>query len=232
MEDHKGLLSAIRNPLSIIAIFVFFVEAVVCFALKIDSLSVGQRTWLVVFCTVFPFLVLVFFFIAVWFRPQNLFGPLDYDNPSLYLDSLKKDKVYKEVKEIEEETNQQNLTTSSRRQITNRIIAAEKLAFWELQKEFDSAVVTNVSLSGHFVFDGFIITNSETIAVEVKYLSNSTNARMILKRIDAFMANSSVFNGRLLAIVSESPISEEDKQFIRARVSDLKPAVQLRFYTL
>lgn len=244
MEDQKGILLSIKNPLSIIALFVILIEGVVSATLCSKVLTENQRSWLILFCIIFPVIVLVFFFIVVWYKPQNLFGPLDYDDSKLYLKSLMKMKINDEVKEIENESKPESGPGSksvpevseknNRKELMLKILAAEDLAFNNLQLEFGNNNIKRHILgpSDDRLFDGVIrLSNKERMAVEVKYFNNDTSGLLMNRRFERFLNSSITYDKRLVAIVTDRPLSEVTKDDFCKLISVLKPQVQARFYS-
>ena len=239
MEEHKGIISSIRNPLSIIALFVLLVELVVSIALRSQLLTENQRSWLIVFCTLFPLIVLLFFALVVWFRPHHLYGPLDYDDSKLFLESLKRRKLYEEVKELENESKSEKelkLEDSekvNRNDLMMRVKAAEDLAFSNLRLEFGSNIIRDFygSHHGSNMYDGVVITPNEKMVVEVKYFKHITSSALLFRRFDTFLKRSISFDSRLLAIVTSDPLSKEIQNDFCKLISDVQPTIHVRFYS-
>lgn len=68
-----------KNPLGIIALFVFFIEAISTITLKflLDAGSPFVQP-ILYFIIGFPSVIVVFFFITLWFRRESLYGPSDF----------------------------------------------------------------------------------------------------------------------------------------------------------
>lgn len=92
----KGL-----NPLSIIALFVSFIEAVATISLKIvaDFKNVETLQYIVIFIIAYPTLIAIIFFLLLWFKREALYAPGDYPDPHSFIDLL--NKLDKKVARIE-----------------------------------------------------------------------------------------------------------------------------------
>lgn len=79
LERIDGRRAYPRNPLGIIALFVFFIEAISTITLKF-LLNAGSPyvLYILAFIIVFPSAIVVFFFITLWFRRESLYGPGDF----------------------------------------------------------------------------------------------------------------------------------------------------------
>jgi tetratricopeptide (TPR) repeat protein len=67
-----------RNPLSIIALFVFFIEAVATTSLKFVASYPQFARPLVWFIIIYPSVIALLFFLILWFKREILFGPMDF----------------------------------------------------------------------------------------------------------------------------------------------------------
>lgn len=78
--------SHIKNPMTIISLFVGLIEIVLGFSLT--ALSEALQPIIVWFLVLFPTLnALTFFIVLIWF-PQNFYGPHDYKSDQSFLTSL------------------------------------------------------------------------------------------------------------------------------------------------
>lgn len=230
MDNQHKILSAIRNPLSIIAVFVFLIEGLATISLANTYLTESQRYWFVIFCATFPVLVLAIFFVITWFRPVNLYGPRDYADEKLFYLIMKQGKIDDEVNEIVEAggTNEEK-----RGIIRSDIIRAEQLALNELQKEFHSSAMTQIHANnGGFLFDGVFSRGGKYVYVEVKYLSTGYLPPEILNSIRRFC--DSVGNGpeKIVAVVTKRSLDAEEREKIENSVKSVSNNVNVRFYTL
>lgn len=77
------------NPLGIIAIFVFFIEAISAssiYALRDQPNLLAAIVYFIIF---FPSAIAIFFFIFLWVKPQSFFSPGDYRNDDSFLNTIK-----------------------------------------------------------------------------------------------------------------------------------------------
>lgn len=93
-EASGGHLSAasavVRNPLSVIAMFVLLVEAIATVTLvnvvKVDHIAIP----LVWFIVGFPTLIAILFFATLWWRHQFLYSPMEYRSDESFLSAMRK----------------------------------------------------------------------------------------------------------------------------------------------
>jgi membrane protein YdbS with pleckstrin-like domain len=80
-SGHKPLSAAaavVRNPLSVIAMFVLLVEAIATITLIQVSAQEPIAFPLVWFVIAFPTLIALLFFSTLWWRHQFLYSPMEY----------------------------------------------------------------------------------------------------------------------------------------------------------
>lgn len=231
MEKRHKILSSIRNPLSMIALFVLFVEIIASFTLTNNSLTDGQRWTFVIFCIVFPILLLLIFSFLVWYHPEHFYAPSDYSNDESFLKAMKIGKIEDEVDEIiqkEEETEE----PESRMQATSWLHKAEKVAIDELMKEFNCPISLQVlSDDKSYLFDAVIRKGRQLIFIDVKYIRNrfiSSNALMHIKRF----AESIDIGSKLLAIVTPEFLDDSTKNKYKETIAKIDNSIELRFYKL
>ncbi len=68
----------VRNPLSVIALFVLLTEAIATTALVQVHESPIVATPLTWFVVIYPFLIAAAFFLTIWIRHENLYAPMDF----------------------------------------------------------------------------------------------------------------------------------------------------------
>lgn len=78
----KGITLA-KNPLGIISLFVFFIEAIATVSLNIavDTIYAGHIVWFII---LFPTLIVILFFGTLWFKRASLYAPMDYSDPQAF----------------------------------------------------------------------------------------------------------------------------------------------------
>ncbi|TQV84395.1 tetratricopeptide repeat protein [Aliikangiella coralliicola] len=85
MESRKHRIYP-TNPLGIIALFVFFIEAISTFSLKILADTHSEYvSALVYFIILFPSAIAVMFFLTLWCKREALFAPGDFKDESNFL---------------------------------------------------------------------------------------------------------------------------------------------------
>lgn len=86
MKEHY--FSWIRNPMTVIALFVGLTE--IAFGLAFSKAPENLQTPIVWFLVIFPSLCALCFFLVLFFRPENFYGPHDYRSDKGYLEALSK----------------------------------------------------------------------------------------------------------------------------------------------
>ena len=77
------------NPLGIIAVFVFFIEAISALTIVPLRSTPYLLVPVVYFIVSFPVLIALCFFLFLWKRPQVFFSPGDYKSDELFLSSIR-----------------------------------------------------------------------------------------------------------------------------------------------
>ncbi|MDI6794382.1 MAG: hypothetical protein QME81_16210 [bacterium] len=88
-ESEKRLYP--KNPIGIIALFVFFIEVISTVSLKffLDAQSpyVGP---ILVFIIAFPSIIALLFFLTLWFRRESLYSPSDFRDDASFVSLISK----------------------------------------------------------------------------------------------------------------------------------------------
>lgn len=188
--------------------------------------------WLVVFCVVFPVIVLLFLFILVWNRPQHLYGPSDYDDSSKFIDSLTRVKYLSRVNELEEESGRSVRDPLHRRELMRKVIDAENLAISELEKEFKCRVDREVlSAERNYRYDAVIRHEKGSIGVETFYMPDGSSVGRFVKRIDQFEIETPELPLRLIAFVTDSPLCPDTQLSIQKFIQNKDTLFFVRFYS-
>ncbi len=77
-----------RNPLGIIALFLVLVYSVAALVTTTSSLDHNSRTLFVYFLIIFPFLVLLTFYLLVTRHHDKLYSPSDFSNETNFMKAL------------------------------------------------------------------------------------------------------------------------------------------------
>jgi tetratricopeptide (TPR) repeat protein len=85
--NNKGINLA-KNPLGIISLFVFFIEAIATVSLNIaiDTPYAGHIVWFII---LFPTLIVCLFFGTLWVKRESLYAPMDFSDPRTFHDLLR-----------------------------------------------------------------------------------------------------------------------------------------------
>jgi hypothetical protein len=136
----------VKSPLGIIALFVALIEAFLAYPLT--QLTGLDRTFIVVFMTLFPTFVAAAFFVILWNRPLNLYNPKEIPEKLLnrYMKNVAETAVLEEtVKELQEQilnSNQlrsQNTTIFTVPEIEKlKTVTTQGIAMERLEQELQS----------------------------------------------------------------------------------------------
>ena len=76
-DREKPGVTLARNPLGIISLFVFFIEAIATISLRIavDTDYIGHIVWFII---LFPTLIVLLFFITLWSKRESLYSPMEF----------------------------------------------------------------------------------------------------------------------------------------------------------
>lgn len=81
-----------RNPLGIIAIFVFLIEAIATISLKfiVDTPFVGHLVWFII---LYPTLIAIAFFVFLWKKREAFYSPYDFRSDTTFHELLRRVEV-------------------------------------------------------------------------------------------------------------------------------------------
>ena len=82
----ENLFTPIRNPMTIIALFVGVIEIII--GVSIGAIPDQLKPIVIWFLVGFPILNALGFFIVLIFFPQKFYGPGDFQSDTAFLDSL------------------------------------------------------------------------------------------------------------------------------------------------
>ena len=78
-----------RNPIGVVALFVFFIDAIATVSLKFLLEAGSELTiYVVIFMVAFPALLLLLFFGTLWFRRESLYGPSDFRDDANFMNLI------------------------------------------------------------------------------------------------------------------------------------------------
>lgn len=95
-----------RNPLGIIALFVFLIEAIATISLKfvIGTAFVGHLVWFII---LYPLFISMAFFVFLWMKREAFYSPYDFRSDSTFHELLRRVEVLdakQEAAKIDEST--------------------------------------------------------------------------------------------------------------------------------
>lgn len=229
MEERHKTLNAVHNPLSIIALFVLLIEAIAVVAMANSQLTETQRSWFVVFCTLFPLIVFVAFFVITWCRPENLYGPKDYSDDKIFLKLMKQEKLEEEIDGVIDDSSESE-ENESRKSIAYKVMRSEQLVIEELKKEFHSPILEEVR-ANDYLFDAVIKRGKTMVYVETKYVSHGFLTSTALGQIKYF-SQAAGSSAKILAIVTPEVLDDTKQGRFKNIIAEIDKNIELRFYKL
>lgn len=239
-NNRKDLLSAIKNPLSIIALFLLLLEFALAKTMTNTIISDNQRLIFTWFCVSFPIIVFVGFALIVWFKPENLYGPKDYSDEKYFYALMRRAKIDEEVAEVlEPDVTRETPPRDSNNMESNetrssaifRIGQSELLALSEIEKEF-KVKIKHTNRARSSFYDGEFVMGHNKYRVEIKYLSQNKWSTRTIDGLHRFLSLSNDGANNIVAIVSDSPLSEDNKQSLESHFLSSPSPVLFRYYVL
>ena len=184
----KDIISHVKNPLSVIAIFASIVE--VSAATALPFLYEENQTLFTWFLMCFPTLLILLFFGTLNFNNKVLYAPSDYKDENNFHVAGQQVKLASEEevlekkvldRELEEDKNKPNISDMSnflkKAELEDHNIDEEIKSFIisdESQKYKNSSIFRNAKLSDEYfyVFDGIITNYDVMVAIEIRDFSD------------------------------------------------------------
>ena len=191
--SHKKLTLLTRNPLGILALFIFFMHSISTLAIWSDQLSMDQRNILVWFVVLYPCLVLATFFRLVAYHHEKLYAPNDFQKDSSFLKTVRmsvsdqKTELGKEaeIATASETSNSDGGKTANeaidKRTVTESIVLAEDLVLKKIEFENRATITRSVKLNDSFYADGIFQRNGTTYVVEVLFSTSPIRSAILDK---------------------------------------------------
>jgi len=139
-------ISTVKNPLTVIAIFAGTAE--ISGTAILPLLEVESQQIYIWFLMLFPFLLIVFFFLTLNWNHKVLYAPSDFTNEDNFVNILKKPsiqetltKIENDLKDSEEETNEKKLTKNTDKTEEN----TKSEATTKADRDKDAELVRNIN---------------------------------------------------------------------------------------
>ncbi len=102
MEDQKvkNVIGVVKNPIGVIGLFLVLVEAIAALVVVNSSLSYSLNLILVLFIVIFPFIVLLVFYLLVTKHHQKLYSPSDYKDERYFANTYNRTTQTEEIVEV------------------------------------------------------------------------------------------------------------------------------------
>lgn len=96
----KNVISVVKNPISVIGLFLVLVEAIAALVVVKSSLSYSLNLILVLFIAIFPFVVLWAFYLLVTKHHQKLYSPADFKDEKIFASTYNRTTQTQETVEV------------------------------------------------------------------------------------------------------------------------------------
>lgn len=237
----------VKNPLGIITLFVTFIDGIAGLVISVNFEHLhgaAERLPLIWFIVTFPVIVLLAFVILVLTKPQNLFGPGDYENQDLYLQAIgksirpfKNPAPLKEPENIPVKSNKRGICMMDFSSLKEPQVSHMKVQEAALQRyadEHDMEIKTEVRISRNLICDGVAEKNGQLYLFEVTVNYNPAMADSMkrnLIRIYEAMANKGCEKLHVvLLLVSKEKMTSKAIDDLRNDFVNVIPNVEIMVY--
>lgn len=239
---------SVKNPLGIIALFVTFIDGIAGLVISVNFEHLhgaAERLPLIWFIVAFPVIVLFAFVFLVLTKPQNLFGPGDYDDQELYLKAIgknirpnEKPEVLKKPEKIPVSSNKRGFCMtgfSSLKELQAYYMKVHEAALQRYADDHDMEIKTEVRISRNLICDGVAEKDGQLYLFEVKVNYKPTMVDSIkrnLIRIYEAMENKGCENLHVvLLLVSTEKMTLKAMENLRVDIANVIPEVEIVAYT-
>lgn len=188
MIDKNNIKVFLRNPLSVVALFVTicYLIAGLVFSIGLDKLNgAEERLPFIWFIIIFPVIIFIGFMLLVWFHHEKLYGPSDFRDETNFTKLSQKELQNKYLKEATEHSIYED-TPPTIIEPSNDIIKKDKtnicafaysvehsthLAIKKLNQMYKTTFTEGIKYN-KFVFDAMGIINGKMYIVECKYVKS------------------------------------------------------------
>lgn len=96
----KNVIGVVKNPIGVIGLFLVLVEAIAALVVVNSSLPYSLNLILVLFIVIFPFVVLLVFYLLVTKHHQKLYSPSDYKDERYFANTYNRTTQTEEIVEV------------------------------------------------------------------------------------------------------------------------------------
>lgn len=238
----------VKNPLGIIALFVTFIDGIAGLVISVNFEHLhgaAERLPLIWFIVAFPVVVLFAFVIMVLIKPQNLFGPEDYDNQELYLKAIGKNirpnvkpESLKKPENIPVRINKSRicmLAFSSLKEPKESYMKIEEAALQKYSDEHEMEIKTEVCISRDLVCDGIAEKDGQLYLFEVKVNYMATMAlgirRNLIRIYEAMIDKGCEKFHVVLVLISNDKMTLQAIDDLRNSLVNVIPNLEIVTYT-
>lgn len=242
-----------RNPLGIIALFIVLVYGIAGLVLGYSAakLEAHEKLPLIWFLVLFPVIVLGVFMRLVTHHHAKLYAPHDFPDKEGFFRAMtpseQKARLDAEIESIEAETvavphhgtaavEMEGAGIARAVSIRHAYVLAEELAFRELEREFGAPVQRNVAVGRDVGFDGILVQEGKSIAIEIKFTRQPSWNRLVestLPRLARVVETLESVSRMLLVVVTEG-LSAQQREVAASRAAEglraSSPLIDLRVY--
>lgn len=235
----------VKNPLGIIALFVTFIDGIAGLVISVNFEHLhgaAERLPLIWFIVVFPVVILLVFVIMVLTKPQNLFGPGDYDDQELYLYAIGKSirpnvksEPLKKPENIPVRRNKNDICILAFSEPKDSYMKIEEAALQRYSDEHKMEIKTEVCISRDLICDGVAEKDGRLYLFEVKVNYKPfmvAGIRRNLTRISEAMTDKGCEKPNVvLVLVSNDKMALRSIDDLRNSLVDVIPNLEIVTYT-
>lgn len=235
----------VKNPLGIIALFVTFIDGIAGLVISVNFEHLhgaAERLPLIWFIVAFPVVILLVFVIMVLTKPQNLFGPGDYDDQELYLKAIGKNirpnvkpEPLKKPENIPLRRNKSDICTLAFSKPKSFYMKIEEAVLQRYSDEHEMEIKTEVYISRGLMCDGVAEKDGQLYLFEVKVNYRPTMAagirRNLIRIFEAMTDKGCEKFHVVLVLVSNDEMILRSIENLRKSLVDVIPNLEIVTYT-
>ena len=199
----------VKNPLTIISVFASILTVSGnCILPKLNEVCQFYYMW---FLMIFPALLVTYFFIVLWFKPENLYAPSDFQDENNFLKCMfsatPQDILNQKMQDVELEKNagvesESNQESSKSDNIApynglKKYLSIEQAAIDYITRKYNVNITREIGIQnqyGKIFLDGFFYKNGQRYFLEIKYTNRIVLIQQHVDRIVGKLLQSNVIS--------------------------------------
>ena len=193
MESNKikNSIGVVRNPIGVIGLFLVLIEAIAALVIVNSSLSDLLNLILVLFIVVFPFVVLLVFYLLVTKHHEKLYSPSDYKDERYFARTYNSTTQTEEIVEVASQENAKNVSVKEGMTIEdielikeslNTIVSMQKSIAQTNKKADETVIVEDAERTINERLDSYVIEKETENKTTVTYINGS---RQFVKNLNS-----------------------------------------------